>query len=354
MSGKNKNINKCKNKEEIKSKLTNPLSENCTSLYTTAYPKTSDITFGSLALERLYNLESQIKESSMIKYRNLLKSYILPVIGDKHPEQLTYDFLEKYCIHLLTSAGQKSSGLSPKTVSDIMSLIRNILQFAANKGIYLPCDGKMISVKQSPKPMRILNQNEQVKLCRYLYAELTPCNVAILLCLFTGLRIGEVCALKWEDISFEEQTIYIHQTMQRIQNTSCNCPKTKIIITAPKSNCSIRHIPLTNTLLNILSDYKQTTAGYFLTNSSVRYIEPRTLQNHFKTVLKKCSIEDANFHSLRHTFATLCIEAGFDTKSLSEILGHASINITMNRYVHPSMELKKENMQKLSRLLIVR
>lgn len=176
----------------------------------------------------------------------------------------------------------------------------------------------------------------------------------MLLSLFTGIRVGEICALRWEDISFSEQTIYVHQTMQRLQDRSNSTNKTKIVITTPKSACSIRTIPLPEELLPILEAHRTTSTGYLLTNSDQNYIEPRTMQNRFKKALQICSIENANYHSLRHTFATRCIELGFDIKSLSEILGHASVNITLNRYVHPSLELKKENMQRLSVLFTVK
>ena len=125
----------------------------------------------------------------------------------------------------------------------------------------------------------------------------------------------------------------------------------------PKSQCSIRTIPLPDELVQVIHSLimdRPAVSGYFLTGSDTKWIEPRTMQNHFKRLLKRCEIEDANYHALRHTFATRCVELGFDVKSLSEILGHASVNITMNRYVHPSMRLKEENMQRLSELLAVR
>ena len=127
-----------------------------------------------------------------------------------------------------------------------------------------------------------------------------------------------------------------------------------MIITTPKSICSIRTIPLPNELYKILIKHQKVSVGYLLTNTNNKFIEPRTMQNKFKKILKSIGIEDTNFHTLRHTFATRCIELGFDVKSLSEILGHATVNITMNRYVHPTLEMKKENMQKLSNLLAVK
>lgn len=254
----------------------------------------------------------------------------------------------------MTEGGRQKKGLSPKTVSDILSLIRNVLQFAENKGKTISCNARSIQIKQQNKKMRVLSRMEQEKLCKYLYSDLNAYNIGILISLFTGLRIGEICALRWEDISFSEKVIHVHHTLQRIQDRNSNIARTKIVVTTPKSACSIRTIPIPDALIRIIVSYKTDGSGYFLTNSDKKIVEPRTMQNHFKQAVQKSFIEPANYHSLRHTFATRCIELGFDVKSLSEILGHASVNITMNRYVHPSMELKKRNMQLLTSLLTVK
>lgn len=202
--------------------------------------------------------------------------------------------------------------------------------------------------------MRVLSNNEQKCLCQYLCANLNLLNVGVLLCLFTGLRIGEICALRWDSISLDDCTIHVQRTMQRIQTPEGSERKTKIIITTPKSNCSLRTIPLPAYLVGVLSQFDHTPNGYVLTGDNNTFIEPRTMQNHFKRILSCCSINDANFHALRHTFATRCIELGIDVKTLSEILGHASVTITMNRYVHPSLEMKRNSMERLSTLLAVK
>lgn len=187
----------------------------------------------------------------------------------------------------------------------------------------------------------------------YLKENLTIKNAGIMLSLFTGLRLGEVCALKWSNIDLENSILYITTTMQRVQNLSIEGPKTKVYVSEPKSACSIREIPIPDMLLRLLANFSNNGSCYFLTGSSEKFIEPRNLQYHFKTVLKKALIFDMNFHALRHTFATRCIEVGVDIKTLSEILGHANVNITLNRYVHPSLEEKRLNMEKLSEFLTV-
>lgn len=311
-------------------------------------------TFEIVALSWLRSKDSQIKESTGNKYYNLLYSYIFPQIVELSICLITLDIIESMCLGLLSEGGQKKIGLSPKTVSDILSVIRNVLQYATRKGYTISYDIASIRLKQENREMRVLSRFEQDVLCKYIFTNPTLGNIGILISLFTGMRIGEVCALRWNNISFSEKTVHVYQTMQRVQTKNDPNKKTKIIITAPKSSCSIRIIPLPEFLVDFLESFQDTSMAFVLTGSTEKAMEPRCLHNHFKKALLNSSIENANFHALRHTFATRCIELGFDVKSLSEILGHASVNITMNRYVHPSMQLKQENMQRLSTLISIK
>lgn len=341
-----------KSYREVKAKLL----ETAASKHNTAInkPTISSDLFKHIAMEWFETNRLHVKESTNNKYWNLLNSYILPMFGEQPLHCVTHDFIESQCNMLLYSGGVSGTGLSPKTVTDIISVVRSILQFAVKKGRFIPCDAQAVRIKHSTSEMRVLSRSEQEKLCQYLYSHLDAYNIGILICLFTGLRVGEICALRWEDISFNDHTISVHQTMQRIQNRSGTGPKTKIIVTPPKSACSIRTIPVPDDLINIIASYRTVSTGFVLANNNQQFVEPRTMQNRFKKALKMSSVAPANYHCLRHTFATRCVELGFDVKSLSEILGHASVNITMNRYVHPSMELKKENMKRLSTLLAVK
>ena len=307
-----------------------------------------------LAVDWLAKQKSQIKESSYVKYQNLIAKYLIPQIGELQPQELTSERLEIFCKTLLSSGGRHHSGLSAKTVSDILSVTRAILRYSASKGYVISCDFSVISFKQPSKNLRILSRLEQQKLCSYLQNNLTPVHLGILLSLFSGLRIGEICALRWSDISFEEKLIFIRRTMQRLQNIQDSERKTRICISAPKSPSSIRQIPIPDGLLELLRNNSGDKNGYILTGKADTFMEPRTMQRRFKKVLKAAGIEEVNYHVLRHTFATRCVELNFDVKSLSEILGHATVNITMNRYVHPSMEYKRQNMQRLSELIAVR
>ncbi len=314
--------------------------------------KQKSIALRDLLAEWLVEKRPRIKGSSYNKYHNLAHSYLLPTLGDVLLDQITYECIESFCNTLLTSGGSRGSGLSAKTVNDTLSVLRQVLRYADARGYHSASSVTHFSVKREEKELRVLSMAEQELLCSYLIEHLEPRNLGILLCLFTGIRIGELCALTWEDISCTEQTVRIHCTMQRVQTGNSEEAKTQVVISTPKSLCSIRTIPLTKEISMILQCNRGT--GYFLTGSKDMFVEPRTMQNHFKRVLQASGIEPANFHSLRHSFATRCIELGFDVKSLSEILGHASVNITMNRYVHPSMKLKRQNMQLLSQLITVK
>lgn len=331
--------------EEVERKLNAISSEN------TASVPDYDGSVAELANEWLLLRSPQLKASSIAKYTNMLNLYLLPTFGEQEVSVISRSDIIQWSRKLLTSGGAKGKGLAPKTVNSILSLLRNILEFAA-KEKYIPiADIRDISVKQPQNPMRILSRAEQQRLSAYLLENLTPCNMGILLCLYTGLRIGEICALTWADILIEEQCLYIHQTMQRVQVKGNAGKKTKVVIMPPKSECSIRRIPIPDEIRQLLITIQKQDEAYLLTGMVHSYVEPRNMENRFKAVTRECDISDVNFHALRHTFATRCVELGFDVKSLSEILGHASVNITMNRYVHPSMELKQKNMNLLSEFL---
>lgn len=338
-----------KSYREVKNKMKSVLPhQNESQMETTYINRSSSITFNTLISNWLETRRAHIKESTYIKYRNMIRSYIAPTIGALNVNELTIDCLNSFCLELLYKGGIHNYGLSPKTVSDLMSLIRTVFRYAHAKGIYMPCSAKEIVIKKEPHKFHILSRHEQERLCQYLCSHFSARNMGILLCLYTGLRIGEICALRWEDISFIENTLHVHQTMQRLQIENDNGRKTTVILTAPKSKHSVRVIPLPEDIVSLLKNFFSVKRGYILTGSSDIYVEPRTMQNHFKRVLKEAHIKDTNFHVLRHTFATRCVENGFDIKSLSEILGHASVNITMSQYVHPTLELKRQNMQRLS------
>ena len=315
---------------------------------------TDDAVFFQIASAWLNSTESFLKESTIIKYKNMLRLYILPAVGDCKLSQITNEKILLFCNDLLNTGGAKKSGLSPKTVTDILSLLRSIQKYALNQNMQITPIPYSCPIRQVQKPLRVFSIPEQMLLCDYLKSDPTLCNLGILLCLFTGIRLGELCALTWGDISVSEQTLHIRRTMQRLHIEGSDTAKTKILLTSPKSPCSNRFIPIPGHFMEYLIPMEKQPDSFFLTGEPAKFIEPRRMQYHFKHVLAACGIPDANFHILRHTFATRCTESGFDLKSLSEILGHANVNITLNRYVHPTLEAKRENMTKMYEQFSVR
>jgi len=174
-------------------------------------------------------------------------------------------------------------------------------------------------------------------------------KLGILLCLYTGIRIGEVCALRWKDISPDFDSLSINRTLQRVKNLGEGEQRTKILIDTPKSQRSIREIPIPKFLSAHLKHFARDSGTFVLATGDIDFIEPRTMQNHFARSIKAANVNNANYHSLRHTFATRCIEAGVDVKSLSEMLGHSSVTFTLRCYVHSSFEQKREGMNKLEK-----
>ena len=200
------------------------------------------------------------------------------------------------------------------------------------------------AVKTRKKTIGTFSRTEQALLLESIYRQMDKFMAEVLLCLYTGLRLGELCALRWEDIDFEGKTLTVNRTVQRIAVPG-HMTKTILLETPPKSESSKRTIPLTPELLQILSQFKGKNPYVF---GGEKPLDPRTMQYRFKKILKEAGIESRTFHTLRHTFATNCVENGTDVKALSELLGHSDVKITLNRYVHPTMDSKRKQIGALS------
>lgn len=308
-------------------------------------------TLSEICVLWLDEVKTQIKHSTYVKYYNIIHNHIVPSIGTHKMSLINTSLIKQFVDKKLTDGKLcGNGGLSPKTVKDILSVIRLVIIYSNNIGVVCNCRLDCISIKSSEKNIEVLSQSQQDKLTSYLINNLNNTNLGILICLYTGIRIGEICALKFEDISITDRIIRIRKTMQRVQNfISSRENKTDVIITPPKSKSSVRDIPMPEFIAKAITDENLYTAkAFLLTGDTFHFIEPRTLENRFKNCTTACGIENVSFHTLRHTFATRCVELGFETKSLSEILGHSSVNITLNKYVHSSIELKRQNIDKLN------
>ena len=330
---------------EVKRKLT---EEKGKDKKVNSLPKQSS-TYSELLDIWLHSTQLNTKESTQARYAHLINTHIKPELGLYLLSQLSTEIIEAFIEQQLTDGRlDKRGGLSPKTVTDILTIIKSTIEYARYKNIPTICNLSKLSVKKREKEMRVLSQSEQDSLTKVLVNEMDRYKFGVLLSLYTGIRIGELCALQWQDFCIPQTTLKIRKTMQRIQDLeNGSISKTKIVITEPKSQCSVRDIPLPSLIIDLAKPFIANPKAFILTGND-RYVEPRTMQNRFKSYVNESGISDANFHALRHTFATRCVEVGFEIKSLSEVLGHANVNITLNRYVHSSFELKCSNMNKLN------
>ncbi len=287
---------------------------------------------------------TKIRESTYIKYENILKKHIKPRLGSAYPSGITTGAVNDFCRELLDR-----EKLSVKSVHDILCVLHGILKYTATQ---FPGTFPSIEIcypKESRREMRVLSRDEQKRFVKYLLDDTDACKFGVLLMLFTGLRIGEMCALKWEDVDTEENTVSVSAAMQRLRRADADsAAKTKIVIGAPKSDTSVRTIPLMGNAAELCRRFDVHCPKAYILTGTTEFMEPRLLQYRIKKYASKCGLDGVHAHTLRHTFATRAVEVGFEIKSLSEILGHANTTITLDRYVHSSLELKRSNMDKLT------
>lgn len=306
-------------------------------------------TLSKVAMSWLAAKKNKVKESTYAHYRNLINCHILPSLGGASIRSITDDSLEQYTDALLRGGRvDGKGGLSAKTVSDILILLKSILKYAGKQGCEIRAHLDDVIIRRQHQEMRVLTVQEQNRLAGLFNNSADKRCIGVMISLYMGLRLGEVCALRWSNVDVSNQIIHVRATMQRIQTRSETGAKTKVVTTEPKSDCSIRDIPIPDFLIPILKQSQASDDSFVLTGCSDKYVEPRSMENFFKRCISKCGIAPANYHALRHSFATRCVEAGFDIKSLSEILGHSNVSITLDRYVHSSFEQKKKNMARLT------
>ena len=292
-----------------------------------------------------------LKESTFANYQMKLNLHIYPALGGIKFDVLTSKHIDDF-INEKLSCGRIGGGkLSSKYVSDMVVLLKSLGKFAEEVYHYNNPVKNIAAPKIRQKELELPAKHVQQTLVNFLTKNLAKANslcgrlLGILLCLYTGIRLGELCALKWSDIDFVEQSVKINKTVQRVKSFDGKT-KTKLIVTPPKSEKSNREIPLPDFLFELLLKYRKSPDCYILSGTG-KLAEPRLMQYYFKTILKKANLPSINFHATRHIFATTCLERGFDVKTLSEILGHATVELTLNRYVHSSKERKRECMGKL-------
>lgn len=294
----------------------------------------NNVTLNEIAIEWLKDIKSYRKYSTYVKYEYIYNNHIKSHLGNTFIQNVD----AQACIRMIESeCFEKECKLSHSTINSIRNVITQIMKYG-NKPIEFPIDSYKVRQSYSSynESLKVFSNDEQQKLQNYLLENTDSYKLGIYVCMYTGLRLGEICALKTENIDLTHRVISVTQSAQRIKSEKENC-KTELIISTPKTANSIRVVPICDILLIALKKYMSNSE--FLVNGC-KIMEPRTYQYFFRRILLELSIDEKNFHSLRHTFATNCISSGMDPKCLSEILGHSDVKTTLNKYVHPSFEQK--------------
>ena len=292
--------------------------------------------------------EIRLKGGTKTRYDYLIHSHIIPELGDLMISKITVSIINGFLNHKLIDGRLDGTGaLSPSYVRSISVIISSALNYAVSEGILPPFHAKINKPCTIKKELSILSVDNQRMLEQHIKKDINPTSLGILISLYTGLRIGEICALSWKDINLDTRTLYIRHTVSRIKSTKGNC-KTELILDEPKTPSSKRAIPIPSPLFSTLAEYHKDITSAYVVSGTNHFVSPRTYDARFHRLLKHYHIESFNYHSLRHTFATRCIEAGVDVKTLSEILGHANVSLTLNTYVHSSFEMKKCQLEKLA------
>lgn len=284
-----------------------------------------------------------IKESTYSNYSNIISNHIIPELGNIKLSNLNNKLIQEYLINKYkTGRLDGNGGLSYKTIRDIIAVVKSSLKYAIKEEMInnINLDFTYPKIANKDK-IYIMPKKDQERLITYIKQDENTRSLGILLALYSGIRIGELCALQWKDIDFKNNILHINKTLQRIYIKDNKESVSKIIITNPKTHNAERDIPLNKGFAHILKKHQTESNNYILSNCD-KWIEPRTYRRYFKKCLDKAKIGQINFHGLRHTFATNCIKLGVDYKTVSELLGHANVNITLNLYVHPQMSQKKK------------
>ncbi len=327
---------------EVKKKLTDVHSGELFSF------NRSNVSFSYVTQQWFLTYKHKFKKSTAHKYEFLITKHILPDLGALKIQKITVIDLNNFAEIKLDSGGLNSSKkLSKSYVRSIMLIVNSIMNFAAQEGLCMPLKSKIYKPIPDKKELIVLNSNELKLLEERLESDFSLTAIGTLIAMKTGLRIGEVCALTWDDIDFENKILHVRNTVSRVRNESDLKSKTKLILDTPKTTSSLRDIPFTDSLDTILKTAFKTSTSKFIISDNEAFVSPRTFEYRYHALLRKYDLPDVNFHVLRHSFATRCIECGVDVKSLSEILGHSNVSITLNTYVHSSIEMKRKQLEKI-------
>lgn len=286
-----------------------------------------------------------VKKSSFSVYDLLIENHIMPAFGAmfKIEESMVQDFVFQ----------KLDQGLSQKTVKDILIVLKMVLNFGVkNKWLGYQQFDIQFPTEREKSNIEVLSRTHQKKIMKHVQEYFTFRNLGVYICLCAGLRIGEICALTWEDLDTDSGTINVRRTIQRIYIVEEGVGRTELVLDRPKTNNSIREVPMNKELLKMLRPIKKImNSSFFVLTNDTKPTEPRTYRSYYKKLMKELQLPELKFHGLRHSFATRCIESKCDYKTVSVLLGHSNISTTLNLYVHPNLEQKKKAIEQMSRFL---
>lgn len=289
----------------------------------------------------------RLKGSTVRKYLYMIESHIIPQLGNRRISTITSAVVNEFLDNKLKEGQLNGTGsLSASYVKTMAIIIEATIKYAIAEGMCPPLKNPIHKPSIPKKELHILTPDDQANFEKLLKAEQNEISLGTIIALHTGMRIGEVCALMWDDIDLKNDIIHVRHTISRVNSTEGSY-KTKLIIDTPKTISSKRDIPISSSLKPILMVAREHAKSTYVVSQNNSFVGTRTFDYRYKQMLKRNNICDFNFHTIRHTFATRCIEAGVDVKTLSEILGHSNVSTTLNTYVHPSMEIKKNQIEKL-------
>ena len=289
--------------------------------------------FQQAADEWLLTVKQTKKRSTYVKYKGIYEKYLSNQWKDISLNQIN----GRSAAERLKALYENNENLSVSLRQSIRTILNQIFEYG-RKHYDISCQKVIVDIPKHPVlPIEVFTAFEQARLISLLYQNMDVNKLGIFICMSTGLRLGEICALQWADIDISRMTLKVNRTVQRIKAE--NAPtKTILLMGEPKSIFSKREIPLSDELVKLFERFYKED-GFVLNGK--KPLEPRTYEYRFARMLAEAGIQKKNFHVLRHTFATNCIGSGTDVKSLSEILGHSDVKITLNRYVHPTLDTKR-------------
>ena len=302
--------------------------------------------FADLAAQWLASIEQGIKESTLAHYYYTLQRYLLPVFGKLEIAALDEQHLEQGLLRVVSPADGSHRPLGASSARECLTMLRRICKYAAHLRLMRPME-IVVKLPQFERRQTVpLSAQEQTNLRDFVLEHPTARKVGLLLQMQLGLRIGEVCGLQWGDFDLAAGTLTVRRTVSRIY---CRNGHTKVLIQTPKTRSSGREIPIPQELLALLRELCGNVSAetWFLSGSTEKPVEPRCYSKSIQLYLQQAAVRKVHPHALRHTFATTCLQAGCDIKTLSELLGHADPNITLRRYVHSNLNRKRRELERV-------